>query len=104
MAASRSQTSRQAAPDVTPAASITQGPFRYGVPASGRASAACPSRRVHSATASRPPAAPPLHVHQSVPSLRHEDGGGLGGDLPVDDDLARRVALAAFLAGEAAAD
>src|SRR3954466_11149233 len=45
--------------------SISPGRFRYGVPASDHASAASPSLRVDSATASRPPATPPLHLHHS---------------------------------------
>src|SRR3954468_8841665 len=52
--------------------SISPGRFRYGVPASGHASAASPSHRVDSATASRPPATPPLHLHHigSIPLRR----------------------------------
>src|SRR4051794_36187413 len=82
IAARRSHASRQAAPEVTPLASTTSGPFRCGVPASGHASAACPS----------------------LSTLRHEDRRCLGGDLAVDHDLTRGVALAALLSGEAAAD
>ena len=57
--------------------SITTGRFRGGVPASGHASAASPSPRVDSAAASRPPATPPLRLHQN----RRRSSGAPGAQL-----------------------
>src|SRR5262245_12679042 len=100
MAARRSQTSRHAAPDLTSLPSTRPGPFRRGVPAF-----ASMARSLRAGIPGSPPC-PRAKDSAACPSptLRHEDPGRLGRHLDVDDDLTRRLALAAFLPGEARVD
>src|SRR4051794_32635060 len=69
------------------ASSVMPGRFRCGVAASGHACAASPSHRVDSASASRPPATPALHLrHVRTLRVRAEDEHGTSIESVADAD------------------